>query len=836
MKNKRIRYFFSFIVLILLLWLSAPFWSKFALQAFLPDGWKVSTLKMSIPGLSSVKVAKLQITLADGKQLAVSNVKLPYFYKNKTIAIDRILFTLPHDELKPKSNHIHPQNPFKLTSIAPMELPFSLNVKRAIIRSSHFSIQGELKLNPRALSFEGKGLWHKISQAVEFYLSGMDGRSDLNLAIALGKQQHFSLNYAWSPSNRPQQLHLSANVKARFLQLLKNIQLLPANLFSFSKPELALSIDLNWPEFPEDITHLLQVKVRGEAELNFDKFSTQKLTLDQNSFQANFNNKQISFKAGRPISITALLQKQPLHITTNDRAVELTIDPQNTIHLLKSPIFRFKWQGQIIEYKNRELLFDNNKLMLSGKGLIKGKLDPQKLLQKNKDIILGKYELNSNLDFTLAQNRLSLQIPGMSLTQTSKALLAASSSNEINLNLQNLYLTNNPLKLTIHLDQPNVVGALLKQLNTSGKVHFLTALNDLTIKTLCKYQLDASKAGIQCKMAPNNLIAKNKKNLSQKMETIYLDAGYHIKTSQLSTQLKTNSLTSSFWSVSNIYPAIKDEQWALHFNLNSTINLNIVPSELKPVINSLTPNSNIVLDAKTISVFDYQFTNMHFDLKKLSSDQIESKIDLDSIHQNQGVTLNDLKTEISLSDLKRLNARASFKLFSGRFDVSIPETSIHQPTKNLKINVTHLDLGSFFKFMDIKGFAASGRIDGFLPVAVNNKGILVKNGELHSTSTGVLKYISPNDTTPFEQQNIAMQALQDFQYEKLTISIEQLNFYFKQPGHYKFPMRIIGRNPKLLMGKSIALNPVLQGQIPKQAWRYFISKDIKQVVSDKLKK
>ena len=840
MKNKLVRnlsrFFVLLLALFLLLWLSSPFWSRFALQFFLPQHWKLTRLEMSLPGFSSTNIKTVQISLADGKQLTIHGVSVPYFHNDKTITIDHFLFNLADNSQQEKSDTASNNKSFKLPALTAIELPFLFNIKQAEVRSGDFYVLGKLQINTKALSFEGDGHWQNISQAVDFYISGIDGKTDLNLAASVGKQQHFSLNYRWHKQQRPQQLQLSANVKTEFLQLLQNLQLISAKEITFSEPELAISAELNWPKFPEDITQLLQAKIKGEAEIVFDKLTLKNATVSSNRFRAKFNNQKISFVTDQPIHIVTVLKNQPLQIKTNSNEFILSFDGENNLSLQKFPVINMQWQGQNFQYENQSFLFNTRQLSFSGEGLLNGQIIPEKLLPKIKKVNFGKYKISSHVAFSNIQNKLRFQSSNFSIIQSSRASIVHESSiQNIEITLKQFHLLQPSFQINLNLKQHNLEDSFFQQLDTSGQFNFKIISNDLIATTHCLYQINPVKVGVQCGIIPDSLV-KIEKSITENDEVIKFDSSYHFKTSKLNSTFSAKKLSSKFWPVSSIYTAIKQEQWTLNFNLSSIMQLKKTPIDTFSIFSSITDKSKLSLNAGVISAFDYQFSDLYFSLKKALPTKLEAKINLNSIQQKQGFTLNDLKSDLSLTDLTRLNAKVSFSLFSGLFDISIPETDIHQQSKAMNINVTQLNLDSFFKFLDIKGFSASGLVDGSLPVTVNKKGIIVKNGELHSTSKGVLKYISPTDTTPFEQQNIAMQALQDFQYENLTITIEQMNLYFNQPGRYKLPMRIIGKNPKLLMGKSIALNPVLKGKIPKEAWHYFISKDIKQALTDKLKK
>ena len=48
------------------------------------------------------------------------------------------------------------------------------------------------------------------------------------------------------------------------------------------------------------------------------------------------------------------------------------------------------------------------------------------------------------------------------------------------------------------------------------------------------------------------------------------------------------------------------------------------------------------------------------------------------------------------------------------------------------------------------------------------------------------------------------------------------NIFYEKMGSFIIPIRVVGRNPESQFDNDFAINPVLKGSIPAEAWRQLI--------------
>lgn len=177
-------------------------------------------------------------------------------------------------------------------------------------------------------------------------------------------------------------------------------------------------------------------------------------------------------------------------------------------------------------------------------------------------------------------------------------------------------------------------------------------------------------------------------------------------------------------------------------------------------------------------------------------------------HAASGIPLYDLITDLHWHNDKIEFIEAGFRALGGNFQISPTRIDLAGKGNRLIVNVSDMDFGQLLMQIDRQGLSGSGQITGTIPVVFVGEGIEIKDGELHSTVPGTLRYQSDTSGTP-EIDNIALQALQDFHYENLKIWLD-----YQPAGDYQIRLRLEGRNPKLYNGYPIAFNLNLAGQLP----------------------
>ena len=121
------------------------------------------------------------------------------------------------------------------------------------------------------------------------------------------------------------------------------------------------------------------------------------------------------------------------------------------------------------------------------------------------------------------------------------------------------------------------------------------------------------------------------------------------------------------------------------------------------------------------------------------------------------------------------------------------------------IAVQGLDLAQVLALVDVEGLVGSGTLDGVLPVLHQVDGIAVRDGELHSRNEGTLRYAPATVVA----DNIGLQALRDFRYQSLRVTLNYL-----PDGHYQIQLKLAGHNPDFYSGYPIAFTLNINGELP----------------------
>lgn len=220
---------------------------------------------------------------------------------------------------------------------------------------------------------------------------------------------------------------------------------------------------------------------------------------------------------------------------------------------------------------------------------------------------------------------------------------------------------------------------------------------------------------------------------------------------------------------------------------------------------------------------------------------------------NQGNTIDNLTVGLSIPSLKLgagvLAEHASLKLRLALPEVHIDAASLHlfggevslQPTKiNLNddrfeflVNIDAMSLEKVMQFFDLESTQLTGAVTGPVRIIYSKAGGLeINEGNLHGIEPGVLKFNMSQDTAAASHiNNIALRALQDFQYKELKASL-----VYKPDGEYRITARIVGDNPNVLNGHPIALNPTIHGRLPALFRAFFISGDFDRAIIETLQK
>ena len=122
------------------------------------------------------------------------------------------------------------------------------------------------------------------------------------------------------------------------------------------------------------------------------------------------------------------------------------------------------------------------------------------------------------------------------------------------------------------------------------------------------------------------------------------------------------------------------------------------------------------------------------------------------------------------------------------------------------IDIEHLDLARVVALEQQQEIAATGVLDGRLPVSLTRRGVSIDGGQLRATPPGGVIHYHPHATmgTMAESNpnlNLVVQALSNYHYEKLDIDVN-----YAENGDLALRIAMAGKNPDWNAGQPVNLN------------------------------
>lgn len=146
----------------------------------------------------------------------------------------------------------------------------------------------------------------------------------------------------------------------------------------------------------------------------------------------------------------------------------------------------------------------------------------------------------------------------------------------------------------------------------------------------------------------------------------------------------------------------------------------------------------------------------------------------------------------------------SARLLGG--EISIDKIALfEQPATPFNVKVKGIDLARVVALQQQAGLAASGMLDGEIPVVLAGDTLTVAQGVLHARAPGGVIHYRSEDAEALAKTHqalgVALRTLEDFRYEVLDVSGDYL-----ETGDLKLALSLVGRNPKFEQGRQVNLN------------------------------
>jgi hypothetical protein len=125
--------------------------------------------------------------------------------------------------------------------------------------------------------------------------------------------------------------------------------------------------------------------------------------------------------------------------------------------------------------------------------------------------------------------------------------------------------------------------------------------------------------------------------------------------------------------------------------------------------------------------------------------------------------------------------------------------------RKLALSVEDVSVEALLTALDFDGLAGTGVLGGITPLVQRGEQLLVSNGELHATQTGVIRFTSGEGGAALARKQPLLApvlgALENLHYDELTLTING-----DISDRVEAKMHIRGRNPNFQKGRPVVLN------------------------------
>ena len=180
-------------------------------------------------------------------------------------------------------------------------------------------------------------------------------------------------------------------------------------------------------------------------------------------------------------------------------------------------------------------------------------------------------------------------------------------------------------------------------------------------------------------------------------------------------------------------------------------------------------------------------------------------------HVDSGVIADNISTNLKLNtensdSLPQVNVHDLYgEIFGGSFSANDLVYDLNSSTNSFMIKATNIDLDKIVKTQQLEGIEATGRIDGIIPVELNEEGVFIQDGAfINDVRNGTIRYNPASGTEQLKQNpitGIALDALRDFRYSYLSAGVN-----FTPEGKLKISLQLKGSSPELDSMRPVHLN------------------------------
>ncbi|MDQ7049101.1 MAG: YdbH domain-containing protein [Enterobacterales bacterium] len=307
---------------------------------------------------------------------------------------------------------------------------------------------------------------------------------------------------------------------------------------------------------------------------------------------------------------------------------------------------------------------------------------------------------------------------------------------------------------------------------------------------------------------------------------------YHIKAQTLELTLQSQSISNSFVNrMASRY--ISNKTWQPKLIEGRIEHQAHIAIALKPGSKPIQFNSKLSLQGGIVEFAKHRFKGI--DLKQqipqLQPIEATSELSIKQIELASGLLFSDFTAALSVYQKQQLMIVKELQtnLLSGLLEAKMIQIK-HNRLLPTEVKISHIELQQLFDFIDIDGLSISGKADLNLPLESVNGELVITEGEFHSTQQGIVRYqilsqAAEDSAEPSNGSNIAIQALENFHYQKISGTID-----YNEKGEYRIALHLLGKNPDLYDGYPIDFNLVLNGQLSGVFKSLFLTGDFEQAI------
>ena len=180
-------------------------------------------------------------------------------------------------------------------------------------------------------------------------------------------------------------------------------------------------------------------------------------------------------------------------------------------------------------------------------------------------------------------------------------------------------------------------------------------------------------------------------------------------------------------------------------------------------------------------------------------------------HVDTGVIANNISADLKLNTESTdflpqvIVHNLTGEIFGGAFSANNIVYDLNNSTNSFKIKATNIDLAEIVKTQQLDGIVATGRIDGIIPVEINENGVFIQDGAfINDVRNGTIRYNPATGTEQLKQNpitGIALDALRDFRYSHLSAGVN-----FTPDGRLTINLQLKGTSPELDTNRPVHLN------------------------------